>query len=326
MPIQNMVEAITSALDYALETIDETVILGEDVGVDGGVFRATKGLVEKYGDQRVIDTPLSESGIIGTSIGMAAMGLRPIAEIQFSGFLPPGFDQLICHAARIRTRSRGRYTCPLVVRSPYGSGIRAPEHHGESLESILIHIPGLKVVIPSTPTDAKGLLISAIEDPDPVIFFEPKRIYRAFREDVPDDGYRVPLGQARTVQSGDDVSLITWGAMVPVCLKAAKDLREKNKIDAEVLDLRTLSPVDKDAVLLTAEKTGRVVIVHEAPRTLGFGAELSALIAERNILCLKAPVTRVTGYDIIPPLAKLEKYYIPDHHKVKMAVQKIMEF
>ncbi|MHA1713989.1 MAG: alpha-ketoacid dehydrogenase subunit beta [Candidatus Ranarchaeia archaeon] len=326
MTKRTLIQAINQALDIALEMDEDTVVLGEDVGVDGGVFRATVGLIEKYGNDRVIDTPLSESGIVGAAIGMAVSGLKPIVEIQFSGFLPPTFDQLLCHAARIRTRSRGRYSCPLVLRTPYGAGIRAPEHHSESLESILIHIPGLKVVVPSTPKDAKGLLLSAVDDPDPVIFFEPKRLYRAIREDVPDEAYRIPLAKASIVREGNDVTLISWGAMVPVCLQAAQLIYRTDGTNVEVIDLRTLKPFDKDAVLASSDKTGRVVIVHEAPRTLGFGAEISALINERALLRLKAPVLRVTGYDTPPPLARLEDYYLPDSVRIIFAIRRVMTF
>ena len=326
MTERTLIQAINNALDQALEADETVLLLGEDVGVDGGVFRATLGLFEKYSGTRVIDTPLSESGIIGAAIGLAVSGMKPVAEIQFSGFLPPAFDQIICHAARIRSRSRGRYTCPLVIRTPSGAGIRAPEHHGESLETIMIHVPGLKVVMPSTPSDAKGLLLSAIDDPDPVIFYEPKRLYRAIREEVPDTPYRIPLGKARIAKPGNDVTLLCWGAMVPVCLHAAQQAQQTDNTNVEVIDLRTLKPFDKDTILASLEKTGRVVIVHEAPRTLGFGAELSAFINERCILRLKAPVLRVTGYDVTPPLARLENYYIPDPFRVILAIRKVMTF
>lgn len=326
MTKRTLIQAINNALDQALEGDENVILIGEDVGIDGGVFRATVGLVEKYSESRVIDTPLSESGIIGAAVGLAVSGMKPVAEIQFSGFLPPAFDQIICHVARIRSRSRGRFSCPLVIRTPCGAGIRAPEHHGESLESIMIHTPGLKVVMPSTPSDAKGLLLAAIDDPDPVIFYEPKRIYRAIKEDVPDDPYRIPLGKAHIANPGKDVTLISWGAMVPVCLHAAQQIAQADGTSVEVIDLRTLKPLDIDTILTSLDKTQRVVIVHEAPRTLGYGAELSALITERSILRLKAPVLRVTGYDVTPPLARLEDYYYPDPLRVILAIRKVMTF
>jgi len=318
----NMVQAINSALAVEMERDSRVVVLGEDVGVSGGVFRATEGLLARFGEDRVIDTPLSESGIVGTAIGMAVYGLVPVAEIQFGGFTFPAFDQILSHAARIRNRSRGRYHVPLVVRAPYGGGVRAPEHHSEAIETFYAHIPGLKVVVPSTPLDAKGLLSQSIRDPDPVIFFEPKKLYRAFKEEVAEGEYTLPLGRASIRREGDDVTLVTWGSMVPPSLEAA----EKSGIGVEVIDLRCISPFDEDAVLSSVEKTGRCLIVHEAPRTLGFGAELSARINEKALLSLEAPVRRITGYDITVPLAKLEDYYLPSTKRILRAIKEIAEF
>lgn len=316
-----MVQAINQALAQEMKKDDSVVLLGEDIGVDGGVFRVTDGLIKKF-PGRVFDTPLAESAIVGTSVGLAVYGLRPVCEIQFSGFLPSTFDQLISHASRIRNRSRGKYTCPLVVRAPCSGGIRAPEHHSESTETCYIHIPGLKVVIPSTPKDAKGLLVSAIRDPDPVIFLEPIRLYRAIKEDVPEKEYTIPLGKAKVVKEGADVTLISWGAMMVPTLQAAA----KSTADCEVIDLRTVSPLDIETIVTSVEKTGRAVIVHEAPRTLGLGAEVSALLSEKALLHLKAPLERVTGFDIPYPLYKLENYYLPSLERIVQAIEKVMQF
>jgi pyruvate dehydrogenase E1 component subunit beta len=304
---------------------DRVLVLGEDVGVDGGVFRATVGLIEKFGPMRVVDTPLGESSIVGTAIGMAINGMRPIAEIQFEGFMFKAFDQIYCHASRMRRRSQGVYGVPLVIRAPYGAGVRALEHHSDAPEALFCHVPGLKVVIPSTPADAKGLLISSIEDPDTVIFLEPKRLYRLFKEDVPDGDYRVPLGQARLVREGHDVTLITYGGMVQICERAA-DHVDNEGVQAEVVDLRTVWPFDIDAITESVNKTGRLVIVHEAPRSFGVGAEIAALVAERCLLSLQAPIKRVTGYDIVPPLSKLEDYNYPDPERVIRAIHETMQF
>lgn len=325
MPQMNMIEAINDALYYAMSTDKKVVVLGEDIGKDGGVFRATVGLLKKFGKERVLDTPLAESGIVGVSIGMAVYGLKPVAEIQFMGFIYPAFDQIISHAAKIRTRSRGKYTCPLVIRTPYGGGVHAPEHHSESTETIFIHTPGIKVVVPATPADAKGLLLAAIRDPDPVIFLEPEKLYHGEKEEVPIGDHIVELGKAHVVQEGTDITFICWGAMLPIVKKAAQQAAAKG-ISAEIIDLRTLSPVDKSAIINSVKKTGRCIIVHEAPRTAGFGAELSAQIMENCLLTLKAPVERVTGYDTAMPLYKLEKYYMPDEQKIMKAVEKVMMF
>ncbi|MFH0970313.1 MAG: alpha-ketoacid dehydrogenase subunit beta [Candidatus Diapherotrites archaeon] len=322
----NMVQALNNALSLELESNPNVVLLGEDVGVDGGVFRVTEGLQAKYGKNRVMDTPLAESAIIGTSIGMAAVGLHPVPEIQFSGFLYPGFDQLISHASRIRNRSRGRFTCPITVRSPYGGGIKAPEHHSESMESIFIHTPGLKVVIPSNPTDAKGLLTSALRDPDPVVFLEPLRVYRAFREEVPDEQYTIPLGQAKIHQEGKDLTLISWGSMFRTCIEAVQQIAEQEKYSIELIDLRSLSPIDWKTVHSSVQKTGRCVVVQEAPLTLGLASEISARIMETDFLHLKAPVQRVTGYDTIMPLYKLENHYLPNTERIMEAIRNGMMF
>jgi pyruvate dehydrogenase E1 component beta subunit len=325
MPKLNMVEAINSALREELERDSRVVILGEDVGKEGGVFRVTDGLQQKFGGDRVVDTPLAELGIVAAAFGMAVYGIRPIAEIQFEGFLYPCLDQINNHIGRIRNRSRGRFTCPLVIRVPYGGGIHAPEHHSDSPEAILAHIPGIKVVIPATPYEAKGLVLSSIRDPDPVIFMEPKRIYRAIREEVPEEDYTIPLGKARLVQEGKDVTVVAWGAMVREVLNAAEQLKG-DKIDLEIIDLRTISPIDVETIVTSIRKTGRGVIVHEAPKTCGLGAEIVALINEKALLSLQAPIERVTGFDIPVPLMKTEHYYLPNSKRIVMAVNKVMSF
>ena len=321
----NMVEAINLALREELERDGRVVILGEDVGKEGGVFRVTDGLQQKFGGERVIDTPLAELGIVAVAFGMAVYGIRPVAEIQFEGFLYPCLDQINNHVGRIRNRSRGRFTCPLVIRVPYGGGIHAPEHHSDSPEAILAHIPGIKVVIPATPYEAKGLVLSSIRDPDPVIFMEPKRIYRAIREEVPEGDYTIPLGKARLVQEGKDVTVVAWGAMVREALNAAEQLKG-DKIDLEIIDLRTISPIDIETIITSIRKTGRGVIVHEAPKTCGLGAEIIALINEKALLSLQAPIERVTGFDIPVPLMKTEHYYLPNPKRIVTAVKKVMSF
>jgi pyruvate dehydrogenase E1 component beta subunit len=322
----NIVEAIEQALQQEMQRDPSVVVLGEDVGRDGGVFRVTDGLMQRFGEDRVIDTPLAESGIVGMAIGMAIAGYRPVAEIQFAAFAYPAYDQLVSHAARMRNRSRGEFTVPLVVRMPYGGGIRALEHHSESMETIFAHAPGLKVVIPADPYDAKGLLVAAVRDPDPVIFMEPARIYRAIKMEVPEESYIVPLGKARVVRPGTDVTIIAWGAQLRVAREAAERLAVEAGVEAEVVDVRTLSPFDFETVIESVKKTGRAVVVHEAPRSCGFGAEISAQIMERALLHLKAPVGRVTGFDAFPPLAKLEDHYQPDAAKVIEAVENVMDF
>ncbi|MFD1586736.1 alpha-ketoacid dehydrogenase subunit beta [Halorientalis brevis] len=320
-----LVQAVRDGLYGEMERDEDVLVMGEDVGRNGGVFRATQGLYEEFGEDRVIDTPLAESGIVGTAVGMAAYGLRPVPEIQFMGFIYPAFDQIISHAARLRTRSRGRFTCPLVVRAPYGGGIRAPEHHSESKEAFFVHEAGLKVVIPSTPYDTKGLLASAIRDPDPVIFLEPKLIYRAFREPVPDESYTVPLGEAAVRREGSDVSVFTWGAMTRPTLEAAEQLAEEG-IDAEVVDLRTLSPLDEDAIVESFKKTGRAAVVHEAPKTGGLAGEIIATIQEDALLYQEAPITRITGFDTPYPLYALEDYYLPEAARIKDGIREAVEF
>lgn len=320
-----LVQAVTRALAQEMERDERVLLMGEDIGPNGGVFRATEGLWDRFGEERVIDSPLAESGIVGVCLGMALAGFRPVAEIQFMGFLYPALNQLFAHVARFRNRTRGRYTAPMVVRMPYGGGIHPPEHHSESYEALLVNTPGLKVVIPSTPYDAKGLLASAIRDDDPVVFMEPKRIYRAFREEVPTEEYTVPLGKAKVVREGKDVSLIAYGAMVRQCLEAAENLGRAG-VSAEILDLRTVHPLDIEAVVATAEKTGRVVVVHEAPRTAGVGAEIAALVQERAALHLLAPVQRATGFDTVFPYPMLENHYLPGPARIEAAVQKALDF
>lgn len=325
MPKRNLVEAINRGLLEEMERDPVVVILGEDVGREGGVFRVTDGLQARFGSDRVIDTPLAESGIVGTAFGMAVKGLRPVAEIQFEGFLAPAMDQIMSHIARIRTRSRGRFTSPLVIRSPLGGGIHAPEHHSDSPEAIFIHTPGLKVVIPSSPYDGKGLIKAAIRDADPILFFEPKRVYRAIKEEVPDEDYIVPIGKAKVVREGSDITLISWGAMVRESLRAA-ETADKEGIHAEVIDLRTLSPMDEKTFLESVRKTGRAAVIQEAPRTCGLGAEICARIQETCLLSLEAPVERITGFDTVVPLLKLENHYLPNPERIVRGIRKVMAF
>ena len=320
-----LVQAVRDGLYGEMERDESVLVMGEDVGRNGGVFRATQGLYEEFGDDRVIDTPLAESGIVGTAVGMAAYGMRPVPEIQFMGFIYPAFDQIISHAARLRTRSRGRSNCPMVVRAPYGGGIRAPEHHSESKEAFFAHEAGLKVVIPSTPYDTKGLLAASIRDPDPVIFLEPKLIYRAFREEVPDESYTVPLGEAAVRREGSDVSVFTWGAMTRPTIEAAENLAEEG-IDAEVIDLRTLSPIDEEAILESFKKTGRAAVVHEAPKTGGLAGEVIATIQEDALMYQEAPITRVTGFDVPYPLYALEDYDLPEAARIEDGIREAAEF
>ena len=319
-----LVQAVRDGLKSEMGRDDDVIVLGEDVGENGGVFRATEGLYEEFGEDRVIDTPLAESGIVGASIGMAAYGLRPVPEIQFSGFMYPAFDQIVSHAARLRNRSRGQFTCPMVVRAPYGGGIRAPEHHAESKEAIYVHEAGLKVVIPSTPYDTKGLLAASIRDPDPVIFLEPKLIYRAFREDVPEEPYTVELGEAAIRREGSDVSVFTWGAMTRPTLEAAESVAEDG-IECEVVDMRTLSPMDTETVVESFKKTGRAVVVHEAPKTGGLAGEITATIQEEALYYQEAPINRVTGFDVPYPLYALEDYYLPEDTRIEDAIRETSE-
>ena len=324
MPELTLVEAINVALARAMQEDANVVVLGEDVGVNGGVFRATVGLQQRFGAERVIDTPLAELLISGLCVGMAAQGLKPVGEIQFMGFLYPCIDQLVNHASRLRNRTQGRLSCPMVLRTPHGGGIRAPEHHSESTEAMLAHIPGLRVVMPSSPEHAYGLLLASIRDPDPVVFLEPTRIYRAAKGQVEDNGEALPLDVAFVLRQGHDVTLISWGAVVKETLAAAELAGQG--IEAEVIDLATLKPYDEETVLASVTKTGRCVIVHEAARTGGFGAEIAALIAERGLTSLLAPVARVTGYDTIMPLPRLEQRYIPSVPRIVAATRKACEF
>ena len=324
MATLNLLQSINEALRSAMRTDERVLIMGEDVGRFGGVFRATSGLFDEFGENRVIDTPLSEAGIIGTAIGMALYGLRPVPEIQFADFIYPAFDQIVNEMAKYRYRSGGQYACPMVVRAPVGGGIKGGHYHSQSNEAFFCHTAGLKVVIPSNPYDAKGLLLAAIGDEDPLIFMEPKRLYRAAKGDVPDEAYTVPIGKANVVRVGDHVSIITYGAMVPVCLEAAATL-EGEGVSLEVIDLRTLVPLDLECMINSVQKTGRAVVVHEAPRTSGYGAELVALINEHALLSLEAPVVRVTGYDTPFPYT-LEHEYLPDPGRVAEAVRQTLHF
>jgi len=320
MAVMTMVQALNNALALELARDDRVVILGEDVGRDGGVFRITEGLLERFGSERLIDTPLAESAIVGAAIGMAAYGLRPVAEIQFMGFAYAALDQLFAHAVRLRSRSRGRYTCPLTVRTPYGGGIKAPELHEESSEALFCHMPGLKVVVPSGPYNAKGLLLAAIRDPDPVLFLEPTRLYRLLKEEVPEGDYTLPLGEARIARPGSSVTVVCWGSMVERTLQALAGH------DAEVIDLLTLTPFDEEAVLASVAKTGRLVIVHEAVKTGGFGAEIAATIAEEGIFHLRAPIVRVAAPDVTMPLPRLEGGYLPTAVRIVRAVEAVMGY
>lgn len=325
MALLNMVDAINLALAEELERDPDVLLLGEDVGKEGGVFRVTEGLQQRFGVERSIDTPLAESGIVGVALGMAMLGLKPVAELQFMGFLYPAFDQIISHVGRMRNRSRGIYSAPLVIRMPYGGGIHAPEHHSESTEALLVHTPGIKVVVPATPADAFGLLKSAIRDPDPVLFLEPKRIYRSFKEEVAGGEALVPLGQARLVRPGRDLTLVAWGALVREAQKAAEQLAAEG-VEAEILDLRSLSPLDTPALIASVQKTGRCLVAHEAPRSCGFGAEIAAQVMEQALLYLKAPVERVTGFDTVMPLPKGEHFYLPDDRRILRGARKMLAF
>jgi 2-oxoisovalerate dehydrogenase E1 component beta subunit len=324
MPTYNIIQAVNDALRLEMRRDPSVVVLGEDVGRFGGVFRATTGLYEEFGPDRAIDTPLAESGIVGTALGMALYGLRPVPEIQFADFIFPAMDQIVNEVAKYRYRSGGQWSCPLVIRSPYGGGIRGGHYHSQSPEAHFIHTPGLKVVVPATPEDAKGLLLSAIRDPDPVLFFEPKRVYRAAKGEVSEGDYTVPIGEARVTRAGHQVTIVAWGSMWHEADQAAREA-EVDGIDAEVLDLRSLQPLDVEAVVRSVTKTGRAVVVHEAPRTCGFGAELAALIQERCFLHLEAPVMRVTGYDTPFPYT-LENEYLPRAPRILKALREIVAY
>jgi 2-oxoisovalerate dehydrogenase E1 component beta subunit len=320
-----LIEAVRSALRRAILDDPDVVVLGEDVGVNGGVFRATDGLAAEFGPDRVIDMPISESLFVGLAVGMATQGLRPVTEFQFMGFLYPGLDQLANHASRLRNRTRGRLTCPLVVRAPYGGGVHAPEHHSESFEAMLAHIPGLRVVIPSSPAKAYGLLLAAIRDPDPVVFLEPKRLYRSVHEEVDDDGGALPLDRCLTLRRGDDVTLVSWGASVAETIAAAEVLAAEG-VAADVIDVATIKPLDMDTILASVDRTGRCVIVHEAPRSGGVGADIAASLADDGLTSLLAPVTRVTGYDTVMPLFRNEHHYLPSEERILAAAHRVMEY
>lgn len=323
MSVMTMAQALNSALDLALSD-PRVVVMGEDIGTTGGVFRITDGLARKHGAERVIDTPVAESGIVGAAFGMAVAGIRPIVEIQFMGFSYPAYDQVINHVARIRNRSRHRFTAPMVIRLPFGAGIGAAEHHSESTEAIYAHIPGLKVVVASTPENAKGLLLAAVDDPDPVIFMEPIRLYRAARGEVPSGRYTTAIGSAVVEQPGSDVSLVSYGAMMRETREAAAKLADEG-VSAEVIDVRTLVPLGADVIVSSVEKTGRAVIVHEAPLTGGYGAEIVALIQERALYSLRAPVQRVTGWDVVVPLRLAERHYMPSVARIVSAAEHALE-
>jgi 2-oxoisovalerate dehydrogenase E1 component beta subunit len=320
----SLVEAVNLAMKRAMHDDPSVIVLGEDVGKNGGVFRATEGLQAEFGSTRVLDTPLAEAGIAGVAVGAAAQGLKPIAEIQFLGFVYPAMDQIVNHASRLRNRTRGRLSCPMVLRAPTGAGIHAPEHHSESIESMFCHVPGLRVVIPSSPAEAYGLLLAAIRDPDPVIFLEPTRLYRSMKQDIEDDGEALPLDKAFIVREGEDLTFITWGAIMKETLAAAEQLAEEG-IDAEVISVATLSPLDSETIVGSVEKTGRCVIVHEAARNAGFGAEIAARIGEQALLSLQAPIVRVTGPDTVVPLPKSEHLYLPSVGQIIEGARKALE-
>jgi pyruvate dehydrogenase E1 component beta subunit len=324
MAKMTMVQALNLALRQEMENDDSVVVLGEDVGLDGGVFRVTDGLINQFGDQRVLDTPLAESGIVGMSIGMAAYGLKPICEIQFSGFAYQNFHQIENHAARLRWRSQGRYHVPMVLRAPYGGGVRALEHHSESREAYWAHTPGLKMVIPSGPRNARALLVSAIRDPDPVIFYESKALYRAFREEVPEEEEIMPIGEPHIVREGEDLTMISYGAMMRPTLEAATELKEKDGVEAEVIDLLTISPLDEKIFVESVKKTGRAMVIHEAPRSFGSGAEIVSRLMEKAFYYLEVPIERVTGYDIVIPLFSREKAYLPGAQRIIRSARKAL--
>lgn len=321
-----IIQAITEAMEQKLSDDPRVMLLGEDIGVNGGVFRATEGLLEKFGPNRVIDTPLAEAGIIGSAIGLALNGLIPVVEIQFLAFIFPGFEQIVSHAARMRYRTRGQYHVPLVIRAPYGAGIRGPELHSESVEAMFAQVPGLKVVAPATPYDAKGLLISAIEDPDPVLFLEPTKMYRAFKEEVPEESYRVPIGVAKVVREGSDLSIFAWGAMLRVAEDAVKQIERERGFLCEVVDLRTIYPLDREAIVQSVKKTGRALVVHEAHKTAGLGAEIVSIINEEALIYLRAPVKRITGFDVPVPQFSIEDDYLPTSGRVKQGIVEMMMF
>lgn len=318
---ETVIGAINDALHAEMATDEKVVVFGEDVAESGGVFRATDGLKDRFGKERVTDTPLSEIAIVGGAVGLAMYGYRPVAEIQFSGFLTPAFDQLVTQASRIRWRTRGEWTAPLVIRTPYGAGVKALEHHSESLEGAYGHIPGLKVVVPSTPHDAKGLLIAAIRDPDPVLFLEPKHIYRSFSAELPEESYEEPIGKAAVRREGRELTVVSWGAMMEPTMAAV----ENHGVDAEIIDLRTVSPLDHETIIESVKRTGRVLVVHEAARTGGLGSELVARINDDALYYLESPVERVTGFDIPVPLLSMEDYYLPNPPRIEEGIRRVLE-
>ncbi len=320
-----LVEAVRLALARAMEEDDTVLLLGEDIGVDGGVFRATDGLIKRFGADRVMDTPLSESLFTGLAVGLGAQGFRPVVEYQFMGFIYPAIDQIVNHAGRLRNRTRGRLSCPMVIRAPYGGGIRAPEHHSESMEALFAHIPGIRVIIPSSPARAYGLLLAAIRDPDPVVFLEPKRIYRAPKEEIADDGVSAPLDHCFMLREGRDVTLVTWGAMIVEALAAAETLAAEG-VEAEVIDVATLKPLDMETILSSVGRTGRCVIVHEAPLSGGVGAEIAAGLADRGLVNLLAPIRRVAGYDTVMPLSRLESSYMPTEERILRTMREVLAY
>lgn len=319
----NNVQAVQQALQNEMALDPTVVVYGEDVGYEGGVFRATVGLQEEFGKSRSFDTPLAESAIVGTAVGMAINGFKPVVEMQFMGFIYPAVNQIVSHVSRYRNRTRGQRSMPIVIRAPYGGGIRALEHHSESTEAMFAHIPGLKVVIPSTPYDTKGLLIAAIRDPDPILFLEPKRIYRAFRQEVPEEAYELPIGKAKIVQEGDDITIVAWGAMMPEVQKAVESLED---ISAEIIDLRTISPMDRETIVASVQKTGRILVVHEAAKSFGAGAEIISVVNEKAFLSLEAPPSRLTGFDTIFPLPRGEKHYLPTPERIRAKIKEVVEF
>jgi 2-oxoisovalerate dehydrogenase E1 component beta subunit len=320
-----LAEAVTQAMAYEMKQDPDVIVFGEDVAANGGVFRTTVGLYEQFGPERVLDSPLAESMIAGMAVGMATQGLKPIAEFQFMGFIYAGFDHIISHASRMRSRTRGRLTCPIVFRAPYGGGIHAPEHHSESTEALFAHIPGLRVVIPSSPARAYGLLLASIRNPDPVLFLEPKRIYRLVKQDVADNGVALPLDRCFVLRNGTDITLISWGAMLTETMQSAQQL-EQEGISAEVIDVATVSPIDIQTIITSVEKTGRAIIIHEAARNCGIGAEISAQISEYALDCLQAPVQRVTGYDTVMPYFKNEKNYMPSTNRITQAAIEALSY
>jgi len=324
MAKMTMIQALNMALHQEMDKDDSVIVLGEDVGVDGGVFRATDGLINSFGDQRVLDTPLAESGIVGMSVGMALYGLKPVCEIQFSGFSYLNFHQIESHASRLRWRSQGRFHVPMVLRTPYGGGVRALEHHSESREAFWAHMPGLKMVIPSGPRNARALLVSAIRDPDPVIFYEAKALYRAYREEVPEEEETLPIGRSQVVREGKDVTLISYGAMMRPTLEAAQELEDREGIQAEVIDLLTISPLDDELFVESVRKTGRAAVIHEAPTTFGPGAEIVSRIMEKAFYYLEAPISRITGFDVIIPLFSREKSYIPSAQRIVRSIHNML--